>query len=487
MNTMIATSAEAAAPTAMDELTTHAAPVASTCSHSISKRLSNKLAVLIMGILAALLGCSWLSTASSIIERRSADLHERCTVISDIIELEARNGGEAAVMARVKADAGMRAYASLVLEYADGRPFYSDPIGGQRAMSQHTHSESFTIPAPGLPGGELKARYTADYARDVAMGRRWALIFALTTLAAGALTWLATRWRVRQMLRPLKELAAQTRAMSPDQLDQRLHLNDPPEEVLPWITQFNALMARTDRAYAQLEAFNADVAHELRTPLATLMMQTELALSRGRSSEELRETMTCSMEELQRMSALINDMLFLSQADRGAKARRGEPVSLAALAQEVIEFHEAALEDAGLRIAVEGDATLPIDAPLVQRALSNLVSNATRFAKHGSVVRIALRTQLDGCARVTVHNEGPGIRAEDTPRLFNRFFRGDTSRCCEGDGQHFGLGLAIVAAIARMHEGEPHASSTSTVTSVGFTMKNTANGTTVEAPAAAQR
>jgi signal transduction histidine kinase len=93
----------------------------------------------------------------------------------------------------------------------------------------------------------------------------------------------ATRWNVQRQLRPLHELAAQTRAISPRRLDQRLSLADPGEELLPWIEQFNALMQRLELAYAQLEGFNADVAHELRTPLATLIGETEVALSRERS------------------------------------------------------------------------------------------------------------------------------------------------------------------------------------------------------------
>ena len=148
----------------------------------------------------------------------------------------------------------------------------------------------------------------------------------------------------------------QTRAISPRRLDQRLRLGDPAEELQPWIDQFNALMDRLERAYAQLEGFNADVAHELRTPLATLIGQTEVALSRERSAESLRETLVSNLEEMQRLSAMVNDMLFLSQADRGAIARRGAPVSLAALAQQVVEFHEAPLEEAALAVRIEGDA-----------------------------------------------------------------------------------------------------------------------------------
>ena len=150
-------------------------------------------------------------------------------------------------------------------------------------------------------------------------------------------------------------------------------------------------MARLEGAYQQLEGFNADVAHELRTPLATLIGETEVALSRERSPEVLRETLLSNLEELQRLAAMVNDMLFLSKADRGAQARRGQQTSLAGLARQVTDFHEAALAERNLRVIVSGDAVIPVDEPLFKRAVSNLLGNAIRFADADSdiVVQIA--------------------------------------------------------------------------------------------------
>ena len=126
------------------------------------------------------------------------------------------------------------------------------------------------------------------------------------------------------------------------------------QELQPLVSQFNALLVRLDNAYQQLEGFNADVAHELRTPLATLIGETELALSRSAVSRKRgtfwdRTSRTCTAS-----AGLVNDMLFLSKADRGEQARRS-PVSLAALAAEVVEFHDAALQEAGVSVRVCGD------------------------------------------------------------------------------------------------------------------------------------
>lgn len=440
-----------------------------SCTHSISRRLSGKLALLTMIVFGALFAASWATVKMLVTEKNAEDLRSRTALIKDIIELEARSGGEAAVLARLKADAPMRANTRLEIHYADGRPCYLDPEGGPHAMSGHTRSEAFTVQLP--DGALLKARHTMDFASDARMGDRWALALVAVTLAAGALVAGGTSWHVRRQLRPLHELAAQTRSISPRGLHQRLALADPAEELLPWIEQFNALMDRLEQAYAQLEGFNADVAHELRTPLATLIGETEVALSRPRSAGELSDTLASNLEEMQRLSAMVNDMLFLSNADRGAQARRGEPTSLAALARQVAEFHEGTLEEAGLRLDVVGDATVAVDEPLVKRALSNLLGNATRFATPGSTVQVRIAADATPAREVelVVQNHGQGIEPQVLPRLFDRFFRVDESRCCE-DQQHHGLGLAIVAAIARMHAGRPLARSGDGVTEVGFTV-----------------
>jgi len=438
------------------------------CSHSISTRLSRKLAVFTMVVLGVLFTVTWGMVKMILVERNTADLAARSELITDVVGRVA-DQGEAAVLARLMSDAPMRASTRLEVWRADGSLLFADQDAENLQRSGHTQVKVFTIDTPALAGGLVKARYTVDYARDAAMGTRWAWILAFVTLAAGALVAAGARWHVRHGLSPLRELAAQTRAMSARDLHRRLALADPAEELLPWIEQFNALMQRLEGAYAQLEGFNADVAHELRTPLATLIGQTEVALSRERSVDSLRDTLVSNLEEMQRLAGMVNDMLFLSQADRGAVARRGLLASLAALAQQVVEFHEATLEDAGLTLRVQGDAMAAVDEPLFKRALSNLLGNATRFARRGSTVQVNIAARADGQVQVVVINSGEPIDAKSLPRLFDRFFRADASRCCEGETHH-GLGLAIVAAIARMHGGHTVAESQGGFTSVGFTL-----------------
>ncbi len=439
------------------------------CSHSISRRASSKLALLTMAVLGAVFFASWCSMQMLIIEKNTRELEFRSAVAARVLEAKSRIGGEAACVAQLQADAPMRANSRIRVTTADNRLLYADPSTGIHALSQHVQTRAFKIDTPNA-GGALHVDYTMDFGADARLGQLWAISLTLLTLVAGGAVGALTWWQMRRHLRPLRELAEQTRSISPDALHQRLSLDDPAEELLPWIEQFNAMMARLELSYRQLEGFNADVAHELRTPIAALMGHTEVALSRERPAGALREVLSSNLEELQRLSLMVNDMLFLSRADRGASARRGDRASLGELARQVVDFHEAPIAEARLTVAVIGDFSAAVDEPLFKRAVSNLLGNSIRYAEPGSRVEIHLEEDAPGHVRVVVENAGPAIEPDHLTRLFDRFFRVDDARCCDQDQQHHGLGLAIVAAIARMHAGRTMAESTEGRTRIGFTL-----------------
>jgi len=306
-----------------------------------------------------------------------------------------------------------------------------------------------------------------DVSADDRLLSRLAWILLALTLAGSLAVAAGAFWVVRVGLAPLRDLVKQTSELQADRLDQRLTASGQAHELVPWIGQLNSLLERLQRAYQQLEGFNADVAHELRTPLAVLITRSEVDLAGVRSAEHLRESMARSLEELQRLASIVNDMLFLSRADRGVGARLDPVASLAQHASEVLAFHEAELEEAELEARVEGDAVFQFDRRLVRRALSNLVSNAVRYAAVGSVVRVVV-TSRGGICSIAVQNVGVPIADEVLTRLFDRFFRADDQR--EAVGEHHGLGLAIVAGIAKMHGGTPFADSQAGATTIGFTL-----------------
>jgi two-component system heavy metal sensor histidine kinase CusS len=327
---------------------------------------------------------------------------------------------------------------------------------------------SFSVPVA-ASGPATKVQLALDQRSDDALLQRLAWTLACTAVGGALAVSAGAYWLVRRGLVPLHRLVDQTRLVTAHDLDRRLDGSGQPMELQPLIEQFNALLGRLDGAYRQMEAFNADVAHELNTPLATLISSSELALRRSRSAEEMRDVLGSNLEELHRMAGIISDMLFLSHADSGSDARREHVDSLAHLASEVIDFHEAALHEAELQAAVVGETAAQVDARLLRRAISNLLGNATRYGRKGTTVTVRISRVDASSVAVAVENDGPGIAPEHLPRLFDRFYRVDAARA-DADRNH-GLGLAIVAAIARMHGGRATAESSGGTTRVGLLLR----------------
>lgn len=446
-------------------------PAEAPCTYSIGRRLSLLLAVQTVIGLGVLLAFIYGATSMLFIAKHEEELRNTSAVLVDVSREAYAKGGEAEVKAKMAWLAERRPGTFVQMNRADGSEFYRDVAPTFDVNQPTARGMDFVVPT--ATGGLLQGRVVLDCSQDAKTARRMALLLVGAVLAGGALVGWGTFWRVRCSLRPLLDLAAQTKAIDARRLGQRISLAEPAEELQPVIDQFNGLMHRVERTYVQLEGFNADVAHELRTPLANLIGQTEVALSRERSVAELEETLHSNLEELQRMAAIVNDMLFLAQADRGVKARRSAPVSLAELVQQVVEFHEAPMDERGLRVTIEGDAHLSVDAPLIKRAISNLLGNAIRYADQGSALCVRIAPESESGARLWVENTGPSIEASHLPRLFDRFFRADAARC-EMEKPHHGLGLSIVAAIARMHDGFPAAESSGGTTRVGFSLQTTA-------------
>lgn len=427
---------------------------------SLGRRLARWLALLALAGLAMTCLGIYTATALSFGDRQAETLRQKQQQVRHLIA-EA-DGLDAAILTHKLEDAMVgRQDLALTLSDARGRPIYAGaPVpGGRRTVVVQFEAAS--------PSGSVLATLTLDTSDDDRVLSRLARTLVAAALAGSVVIALGGFALVQFGLRPVRALAEQVQALAADTLHHRLDGSDQPEELAPLVSHVNDLLERLHRAYAQLEAFNADVAHELFTPLSTLIGGTELALRKARDAETLRDILGDQLEDLQRMSLIIQDMLFLSQADRGAQARREPVQSLAEIARPVADLHEAALEDAGLRCTIEGDARCEVDVRLVQRALSNLIGNATRYAERGSCVTVRIANRDDEVA-VRVENRGETISADHLPRLFDRFYRADAARA-GGDRNH-GLGLAIVAAIARMHGGAVRASSAGGVTAVGLVL-----------------
>nr|WP_234480148.1 heavy metal sensor histidine kinase [Erwinia sp. S38] len=274
-------------------------------------------------------------------------------------------------------------------------------------------------------------------------------------------------WISRAGMKPIKALSAQSHQLVPGKQKQRLCIDSLPEELHALAEAFNGVLVRQEKAWEQLESFNADVAHELKTPLTNLIGQTQLALSRDRSVEQLQNMLGSNLEELERMSSIINDMLFLSHAQTGKFAAQMAQVSLRNESQKAAEYLEPSLTERHLSVRINGDATAYVDRRLFTRSLANLLSNGSRYAREGSTIDINI-VQSERFISVSVLNEGAEIESYHLERLFERFYRVDGSRT-QSSSNH-GLGLSIVKAIALVHGGDVFVNSRDGVNTFGFTL-----------------
>ena len=435
-------------------------------ANSLGRRLSAWLAWQSLGGLLIVCATVYGATHYAFKARQLEELDQKRALLTYLASEAARNGNE--VKLKHELDDFMVGHPQLGLSVAqpDGEIFHQKLLPPSR---HERRTIQFNLHSP-KPGQQmLHAELSLDVGGDALVLRRiaWILFGAavggvlLISFGGFLLVWLG--------LRPLRELAAQVKMLTAGTLHIRLDGSRQPDELAPLIAQFNDLLARLDQSYEQMEGFNADVAHELLTPLTTLMSGAELAINSSKSLDEIRELLGSNLEDLQRIAGIVHDMLFLSQADRGAAARRTSTPSLAAVVRRVAEYHEATLDDAGLTLKVKGDADGEFDLQLLQRAFSNLVSNATRYATMGS--SIVVRIEPDAFEQVTVlvENRGAPVDTQTLSRMFDRFFRADASR--SGASKNHGLGLSIVAAIARMHGGTTMATSSNGMTSVGIRLK----------------
>ena len=273
----------------------------------------------------------------------------------------------------------------------------------------------------------------------------------ITTIAACLIAIFATWFAVYQGHAPIRRISREIRRIKSDQLHIRLAPESVPVELTELAFSFNDMLDRIEDVFRRLSNFSADIAHELRTPITNLKTQTEVALSQARSIEQYREILYSNLEEYERMTKMVGDMLFLAQADNNLLKPELVQVDLATEVLTLFDYFEAWAEERKVLLSLEGPPMcVRGDRLMMRRALSNLLSNAIRYTPAGQAVTISLIPRAD-TVLIRVENPGRGIAPEHLPRLFDRFYRVDPSRQRKGDGA--GLGLAIVKSIINAHGG----------------------------------
>lgn len=272
---------------------------------------------------------------------------------------------------------------------------------------------------------------------------RRAGIIGLILLTGGSL--LASWFIAGRMLRPATSLAEAVEEISPLNLDRRLVLDGPDDELKSIADAFDRMLERLDDAFNRQRRFVADVSHELRTPFATMRTQVDVALNEpDLTAEELRSLLGEIGEVIDRGTDLVNAMLALSRAEALAGRTRTD------LADATAEVITSTPGISGLDLQLElSEATVEGDPVLLDRLASNLIRNAVAYNRPGGLLRVQVGAEGDR-AFLVVSNDGPILSEQDMSHLFSRFWR----QRSEGSTRGFGLGLPVVEAIARAHEGD---------------------------------
>ncbi|RQU88439.1 HAMP domain-containing protein [Burkholderia cenocepacia] len=252
-------------------------------------------------------------------------------------------------------------------------------------------------------------------------------------------------------LRPVESLGRQTSRIEAHNLNARLDARGGPVELRELATSVNRMLDRLERAFVRLSQFSSDLAHDMRTPLANVISSSQITLSRARTTDEYEALIESNIEECERLQRTIENMLFLARTDNARQHLKTAELDAGSELRRLASYFQALADEAGVRIDVHGEAPVVADATLFRRAVSNLASNALEHAEAASTIELAVSVQ-GSYAVVEVTNRGVAIPPEQVERIFERFYRIDSSR--HGAARNAGLGLAIVKSIMELHRGK---------------------------------
>jgi heavy metal sensor kinase len=253
-------------------------------------------------------------------------------------------------------------------------------------------------------------------------------------------------------LKPVDSMAQRASQITAEQLNERLQIENPNDELGQLGTAFNATLARLEHSFDQLQRFTADASHELRTPLTAIQSVGEVSLQIQGDVNHYRDTIGSMLEETNRLTQLVDSLLTMARADAGRIQLHRADVNLFDLAGESVGLLEVLAEEKQQTIRMDGNRSITVaaDRTLLRQAIVNLLHNAVKYSPDHSEVRIQVR-ETEGSAIVEVQDSGPGIPLEDRGRIFERFYRVDKSRTRVAGGA--GLGLSIAQWAVSMHAG----------------------------------
>ena len=249
-------------------------------------------------------------------------------------------------------------------------------------------------------------------------------------------------------LRPLGEMTRSLERIGPTHLSERVAPAGWPRELQPLAVAFDEMLDRLRASFTRLSQFSADLAHELRTPIANILGEAQVTLTRERSPEEYREVIESTIAECERLSGIVDNLLFVARVDAAREPIERREFDGRAAVEKIATFYRTIAEDRHVTINCTGEGEIYGDPVLFSRAVSNLVDNALRSIPDGGTIQISIAVNA-AHSEVVVSDNGCGVSPEHLPRLFDRFYRVDSSRSSDGAG----LGLALVKSIVDLHGG----------------------------------
>jgi len=256
-------------------------------------------------------------------------------------------------------------------------------------------------------------------------------------------------------LKPVVEITQIARRIGSGDLSQRIRIKRVNDELGRLASTFNEMIAKLEGSFRQVKRFTADASHELKTPLTILRGEVEVGLKKKRALKEYQRILVSNLEEINRMSRIVDDLLTLSRADMGELTMEREEMELSSLAHEVWEDLQILARQKGVQLKFMGDGATKVEGdPLFLRQLIlNLTENGLKYTPPGGEVELKVEGDCDHkVVRILVSDTGVGIAPKDQKRVFDRFFRADKARSRETGGT--GLGLSICQWIAHAHEGQ---------------------------------
>ena len=307
-------------------------------------------------------------------------------------------------------------------------------------------------------GPQFGAILAAVDVRSAELGPEQLLATVVLILPVGLLAAvLLGAWIARRALEPVDRIITEVREITDGRsLHRRLAAPIVKDEIGRLADTLNQMMTRLERSFAALRRFTADASHELKTPLTVLRAGVERAITTPNLPPEALAALEEALQEITRMTELVDALLTLARADEGIAPLHREPVDLRAIVEEARETGELLAEEAGVRMEVAvplEPVVVPVDASRIRQLLLNLLTNAVKYTPAGGSVRLQLAA-ADGRVTLTVADTGIGIAPGDLPHIFDRFWRADSARTRTGERPGAGLGLAICKWIAEAHGGQ---------------------------------